>query len=338
MRQSTIRLPATAVRLAELTFPSDRVQIHRTRLAYIHLDNVLHFSKIDRDGRVDGYVAAWLPQELALLFLHGGEVVTAARFTDVGREVAPIAVVLRDIEEETERGELAFCDAPLEQLVWMYHSCAAPAAPRFANLRKPEDLFPVLQAERYTGVLELIAGGNVSYLRFDGGRFANGFFAGKAANATVAQHVERMFRPGPGGEPATLTGSVFPVATELPGQASVPMLQSYRELFWRLVEAAEREVPGQAKQRATKARDALLGAHPSLGALSRPLDQEATEIVTTPADATRALANWCRQLLQELEVVAPGIAPTVLRDATREQRFVLQKAGFYEQVPWAVRW
>jgi hypothetical protein len=338
MRQSTIRLPATPVRLAELTFPSERVQIHRTRLAYIHLENVLHFSKIDRDGRVDGYVAAWLPQELALLFLRGGEVVNAARFTDEGREVAPISAVLRDVEAEVERGEMAFCDAPVEQLAWMYQSCAAPAEPRFTNLRKPEDLFPVLQSEKFTGVLELIAGGKVSYLRFDGGRFANGFFAGKAADVTVAQHVEGLFRPGPKGEPAVLTGSVFQAARDLPGQASDALLQSYRELFWRLVEIAEREVPGQARQRSLKAKDALQGAHPSLAALSQPLDHEPVELVTTPQDATRALAAWCRQLLQDLEVIAPGVAPTVLRDATREQRFVLQRAGFYEQVPWAVRW
>ena len=28
----------------------------------------------------------------------------------------------------------------------------------------------------------------------------------------------------------------------------------------------------------------------------------------------------------------------VLRDATREHRFVLQKAGFYERLPWTVNW
>ena len=338
MRHSTVRLTTTGVRLADLTFPSDRVQIHRTRLAYIHLDNLLHFSKIDRDGRVDGYVAAYLPDELALLFLRGGEVTNAARFTTEGREVAPIGAVLRDIRDEVERGELAFCDASMEQLAWMYQSCAAPAQPRFTDLSKPEDLFPVLQQERYAGVLELIAEGQLSYLRFNDGRFASGYYAGKSANATVAQHIERMFRPAIAGERVRLTGSVFPLATELPEQASGAMLQSYRELFWRLMEIAEREAPGQVTQRAMKARDALLAAHPALEALSQPLDREARELVTTPTDVTRALANWCRQLLQELEIVAPGVAPTVVKEATREQRFVLQKAGFFQQLPWTVSW
>jgi len=338
MRQSTVRFAATAIRLADVTFPSDRVQIHRTRLAYIHLDNLLHFSKIDRDGRVDGYVAAYLPDELAVLFLRSGEVVTAARITQEGRAVASIGAVLRDIREEVERGELAFCDAPLEQLAWMYQSCASPASLRFADLSKPEELFPVLQQERYTGVLELIAEGRLSYLRFDNGRFANGYYAGKPANLTVAQYLESLFRPASGGEPVRLMGSVFPIATDLPEQASSAMLQSYRELFWRLVDFAEREAPGQVAQRAMKARDALIGAHPALEALSQPLDREAQELVTTPTDVTRALANWCRQLLQELEIVAPGVAPIVVKEATREQRFVLQKSGFYQQLPWTVSW
>ena len=338
MRQSTVRLSATAIRLAELAFPSDRVQIHRTRLVFIHLDNLLHFSKIDRDGRVDGYVAAYLPDALALLFLRRGEVVTAARITDHGREVAPIGAVLRDIRDEAERGELAFCDAPLEQLAWMYQSCAAPASLRFADLRKPEHLFPLLQQERYTGVLELIAGGNVSYLRFENGRFSKGYFAGKSPNTTVAQHIESLFRNAPGGETGPLMGSVFPVAADLPDQAPSAMLQTYRELFWRIVDVAEREVPGQVATRVMKARDALLSAHPALEALSRSLDNPPVELVTSPSDLTRALANWCRELLQALEIVAPGVAPIIVKDATREQRFVLQRAGFYQQVPWTVSW
>ena len=134
MRQSTIRLPATSIRLADLSFPSDRVQIHRTRLAYIHLDNLLHFAKIDRDGRIDGYVAAYLPNEVALLFMRRGELITAARMTEMGREIVPISAVLRDIKAEVERGELAFCDATIEQLSWMYQSCAEPAAPKFPQV------------------------------------------------------------------------------------------------------------------------------------------------------------------------------------------------------------
>ncbi len=91
MRLSAVRLAESKVRLADLMFPSQRVQIHRTRLAFIHLDNLLHFAKIDRDGRVDGYVAAYLPDSVAVLFFKRGEVMTAVAFTEAGRTVVSIA-------------------------------------------------------------------------------------------------------------------------------------------------------------------------------------------------------------------------------------------------------
>src|SRR5882672_2971350 len=67
MRASTARLTNSPVRLADLQFPQVNRQIHRTRLAFVHLDNLLAFAKRDRDGRVDGYVAAYLPDECLLL-------------------------------------------------------------------------------------------------------------------------------------------------------------------------------------------------------------------------------------------------------------------------------
>ena len=78
MRASTARLMNSPVRLADLTFPQVSRLIHRTRLAFIHLDNLLAFAKRDRDGRVDGYITAHLPDECLLLFFRKGEAVNAA--------------------------------------------------------------------------------------------------------------------------------------------------------------------------------------------------------------------------------------------------------------------
>src|SRR3989440_7581774 len=75
MRASTARLMNSAVRLADLTFPQVNRLIHRTRLAFIHLDNLLAFGKRDRDGRVDGYITAHLPDECLLVFFRKGEAV-----------------------------------------------------------------------------------------------------------------------------------------------------------------------------------------------------------------------------------------------------------------------
>ncbi len=338
MRLSAVRLAATKVRLADLTFPSLRVQIHRTRLAFIHLDHLLNFAKIDRDGRVDGYVAAYLPDEVAILLFKRGEVMNAVAFTEAGRAVVPIASVLRDLRQELERGELTFCDAPLEQLAWMYHSCAGPLESKFVDAARPETIFPALKHERFTGVLELIANGLVSYLRFDAGRFERGYFAGKADGTTIAQHVEAMFRPGPDGAMPEVVASVFRPDGELPEQASPALIQSYRELFWRILAVAEQHVPGEARQRGLKVRDALAKASAPLGAIGTPVEQDVPELVAEPGQLTRALADWTRQVLHQLEIIAPGVAPRVVKEATREHRFVLQRAGFYEGLPWTVSW
>lgn len=338
MRLSAVRLAETKVRLADLMFPSQRVQIHRTRLAFIHLDNLLHFAKIDRDGRVDGYVAAYLPDSVAVLFFKRGEVVTAVAFTEAGRTVVSMASVLRDMEKEMERGELAFCDAPMEQLVWMYHSCAGPREPKVVDAKDPGTIFPALQHEHFSGVLELISDGKVSYFRFTDGRFVNGYFSGKAEQSTIAQHVESLFRPGADGARPQVAASVFRPDGELPEQASPAMIQSYRELFWRILAVAEQQVPGEANQRGVKLRDALAKGAGPLGAVGAPLDREPLEVIARPDQLTQGLADWTRQLLQQLEIIAPGVAATIVRDATREHRFVLQKAGFYKTLPWTVSW
>lgn len=338
MRLSAVRLAETKVRLADLMFPAARVQIHRTRLAFIHLDNLLHFAKIDRDGRVDGYLGAYLPDEVAILFFKRGEVMTAVAFTEAGRSAVPIGSVLREMREEMERGELAFCDAPMEQLGWMYHSCAGTREPKFVDPQHPENLFPALQHERFTGVLELISNGLVSYFRFDDGRFVNGYFSGKAEQATIGQHVESLFRPGPDGTRPSVAASVFKPEGELQEQASPAMIQSYRELFWRILAVAEQQVPGEARQRGVKVRDALARGAGPLGAIGTPLEQEAPEMVTRPEQLTQGLADWTRQLLHQLEIIAPGVAPAIVKEATREHRFVLQKAGFYQTLPWTVSW
>src|SRR5713101_6717283 len=102
MRASTARLMNSPVRLADLVFPQTHRLIHRTRLAFIHFDNLL-------------------------LFFRKGEAVNAASLHTAGRQVITIGEGLRRMRAEMERGELAYCQAPMEQLAWMYQCCAAPA-------------------------------------------------------------------------------------------------------------------------------------------------------------------------------------------------------------------
>src|SRR5438094_749816 len=128
MRASTARLMNSPVRLADLTFPQVNRLIHRTRLAFVHLDNLLAFAKRDRDGRIDGYITAYLPEECLLLFFRKGEAVNAASLHTGGRQVITITEALKRMRAEVERGELAYCAAPMAQLAWLYQSRAAPRA------------------------------------------------------------------------------------------------------------------------------------------------------------------------------------------------------------------
>ncbi len=338
MRRSSALLAHTPVRLSELTFPHDRVHVFRTRLVFIHLDNLLHFAKIDRDGRVDGYVVAYLPDEVVILLLLDGEVVSAVGFAEAGRGVLPLATALRRVREEPERGELVFCDAPLKQIAWMYGSCAAPAIPRPLDPKQPEKLIGELETEHYTGLLEMIVDGRVQYLRWEDGACVDGFFTEDAADKPVVDRVRQLLLPdASGGLPVVAVGQ-YPLFAKVPVQASPAMLQIYRELFWSIATETERKAPNMGMKRAYRLRDSLATIHGSLTAIGRPLDRDPAEISDTEEQLTFALSDWALQLLEELDVVSPGAAPTVLKEATKEHRFLLQKTGFYTRLPWSVTW
>src|ERR1041385_261621 len=176
MRASPARLMNSPVRLADLTFPQVNRLIHRTRLAVIHLDNLLAFAKRHPDGRVDGYIAAYLPEECLLLFFRKGEAVNAASLHTSGREVVTITEALKRMRAEVERGELAYSAAPMEQLAWMYQSCAAPVEMKTVDASNPGAFFAAFAKDKVSGILELMSNARVSYVRFDKGRYHSGYF------------------------------------------------------------------------------------------------------------------------------------------------------------------
>ncbi len=338
MRASTARLMNSPVRLADLTFPQVNRLIHRTRLAFIHLDNLLAFGKRDRDGRVDGYITAHLPDECLLVFFRKGEAVNAASLHPSGRHVVTITEALKRMRAEVERGDLAYCAAPMEQLAWMYQSCAVPLQPRAVDAGSPGALFPALQQEQVTGVLELISDGRVSYARFEAGRFAGGYYCDKPEEQPVGKFFEAQFHSGSGGAAPAISAVVFPPVAELPQQAPNALINTYRELYWRIVDEVEKEFPGEAKRRAQKVSAGILEQHQAIGILSAARGAETPDAVVQPEELAAALMDWSRQLLQGVEVIMPGTAPKILREATREHRYVLQSAGFYGQLPWPVTW
>jgi hypothetical protein len=226
----------------------------------------------------------------------------------------------------------------MEQLAWTYASCVAPPKRRPVDAAQPTSLFPALRNELFTGVLEFISNGRITYFRFEDGKFINGYYCGKSDALTVPQYVESLFQPDAEGLRPQIAASVFPPMSEIPEQAPPAMIETYRDLFWRIAEAAEQELPGEALKRSYKLRDSLAGTHAPLPVIGTPRDRESAPLVTTAEQLTYALADWALQLLEQLEIMSPGSAEKVLREATREQRFVLQKAGFYAKLPWAVHW
>src|SRR5262245_7042292 len=156
-------MPANA---AQLRYPVGRVLLGRTKLAYVHLRNLISDAKRDRTAKVAGYVAIWLPEEFILLFLREGEVVNAIRVGARGAEAKAIASALARIPSWPEFGEIAFHEAPPEQLVCMYHTLLNPPTAWPAELvaGDPRVLFPHLREQRFTGVVEVVNRDTVNYL------------------------------------------------------------------------------------------------------------------------------------------------------------------------------
>src|SRR3954451_4693656 len=111
--------------LAGLRYPFTRVLLPRTRLAYVHLRNLLTDAKRDRSARGSGYVAVLLPEELVVLYLRRGELVNATHHD--GHSFQPIAIgpAVEMVPAEPEYGEVTFCEAEEEQLACMYASQTA---------------------------------------------------------------------------------------------------------------------------------------------------------------------------------------------------------------------
>jgi hypothetical protein len=338
MRASSARLLQTSVRLFDLVFPTTGLMIARTRLAFIHLDNVLSFAKRDRDGRVDAWMAGYLPDELILLFFQRGEVVNAASLRPDGRQVIAIGEALRRLRAEGERGELSFGRAPLEQLAWMFAGCAGPAKVRFVDERQPDELFKVFALEQFSGVVEFISNGRVNYFRFVEGKYTGGYCYDRAEGTPVAQYVESLFHPGPDQLPPAIVVSEIPMLSEIPQQALPAQVKLYREIHTRVLAAVEQELPVEGMRKHQRISGALRTEHPGIELLTAPEYGAEPVIAVTSGELTATLAAWSAHLLQEVDVAAPGAAVRVLRDATREHRFVLQAAGFYDRLPWRVTW
>lgn len=317
---------------AALRFPYSRVLLPRTRLAYIHLRNLLNDAKRDRTAKVSGYVTVSLLDELLILYLLDGESANATLRDAHGSRVLSIAAALEKVPTEPEYGEICFHEADDEQLACMFatHTTMPERWPESLTPVDPQSLFPYLASTTFDGFVEIVANENVNYLVFRNGAVARTFLT-SAPHGTIVDRVSKLFaREGRIGD---LQVTRWGIPDPLPVQAPTALVHAYRELVTsivaRLVELGQAEAPAIAEQ----ARVSLSAAHPVLEGFS--VGGKPTKDATADASAvTAAVAAWLRETLWSASDHDANPPDAIFRELTWDRRHIFQSAGLFDQVPW----
>ena len=323
-------MPAT---VAGLHYPTLRTLLPRTRLAYVHLRNLLGDAKRDRSARVSGYVAIWLPEEFLVLYLQRGELVNACIHD--GQSFQPIAIgaAVDKVPAEPEYGEITFSEAEDEQLSCMFASQTTEPEPFPAELRSsdPTALFPYLISCSYDGMVEIVAEGAVNYLLFYNGQVTTAYLS-NSARGTLVERVGRLFER----ERLALHVSVkrWGVPQPLPVQAPTGLVRAYRDLTTSLVLRLVAEGRESAPAIAEHARQMLVSAHPALEGFS--FNGRPPRAVVADANAlTVGVAALINELMWTAGDQEDGGGPeTILRELTHERRHLFQSAGLFERMSW----
>jgi len=320
--------------VAGLRYPYSRVMLPRTRLAYIHLKNLLTDAKRDRSARLSGYVAVWLPEEFLVLYMQRGEVVNATVMDAKGWRAVAISSALERIPAEPEYGEICFHEAEDDQLASMFAAQTVTAEPWPAELQvtDPAALFPFLMSIMFDGTVEIMSEGSVNYLVFRAGAVDRAFLSFQATGSIV-ERVAKLFAPGSKVEQGKFRrwGAVEP----LPVQAPPALVQAYRELsnalVQRLVAAGRDSAPAIAEQ----ARQNLAKKHPELDSFS--IGKKPTrEPIADTAKLTTAVASWLSEVMWAAADHEGAPPADMLKELTWERRHMFQSAGFYDLMPWKV--
>ena len=320
--------------VAGLRFPYARVLLPRTRLAYIHVRNLLTDAKRDRSARVSAYVAVWLPEEFVVFYLLRGEVVNATIKDARTARAVGIATALERIPSEPEYGDICFHEADEQQLACMFTSQSRPDEPWSPGMKvtDPAELFPYLNAVAFDGMMEIVAEDTVNYLVFNNGAVQRAFLSTTHHGTTVDRVAKLFAREGKAeGTQVRRWSGLEP----LPTQAPPALLQAYRELTAGLVERLVADGREGAPAIAEQARQNLMAQHPPMGGFSfngRPTD----DVIADTPELTAAVGAWLKEVLfagTDLEASSPE---AVLHDLTWGRRHMFQSAGLYERLPWKV--
>jgi hypothetical protein len=319
---------------ASLRFPYSRVLLPRTRLAYIHLRNLLTDAKRDRAARISGYVAVSLPDELVMLYLVGGEVANATvRLAHSARPVA-IASALELVPHEPEYGEICFHEAEQEQLACMFATHAIPTEPWPAGMspQDPAALFPYLMSTTFDGFVEIIANEGANYLIFRNGAVVRAYLAMPAQGRLVDRVAQLFNREGRSSE---LRVARWGVPGPLPVQAAPALVQAYRELASTLVRRLAEAGRAGAPDLAERARQTLVATHPVLDCFAFD-GRETTEPLSDTRGLTAGVAAWIREVMWTAADQEAAPPDALFRELTWDRRHMFQSAGLFDQMPWKV--
>ena len=318
--------------VAGLRYPRTRVLLPRTRLAYVHLRNLLTDAKRDRSARVSGYVAVWLPEEFLVLYLQQGELVNAC--VHDGKSFQPLAIgaAVEKVPNEPEYGEICFHEADDDQLACMYASQTLAPEPWPPELRttQPSGLFPYLMAHTVDGLVEIAAEGDVNYLKFKHGAAHTAYLAG-AHEGSLVERVGRLFERDR--RALHVVVRRWPEPAPLPVQAPTGLVQAYRDLATSLVLRLVADGRESAPAIAEHARQTLLTAHPPLEGFS--FNGRTPRAVVADADAvTNAVAALVNEVLWTASDQEGHGPETILRELTHERRHLFQSAGLFDRLSW----
>jgi hypothetical protein len=320
---------------ATLRFPHERVLLHRTRLAYAHLRNLLTDAKRDRAARVYGYVVVWLPEELLLLFLQEGEVVNTTASPD-GHHFRALAITeaLAKVPSAAEFGEICFHQCEDEQLATMYWSQVHEPVPWPSELDVHDTpaVLGFLLATMHDGVVEVRADGGLNYGIVRNGRVERGFFSDAGVGAADAR-LSVLLTASRGASAARL----WPVPPPLPVQPAPALIQAYRELMAGVVRRLVADGVVGAPDVAEHARNLLCERHAALERLSLAHPSRRDPVTETPA-LTAAIGAWLGEILWAAappEGTTPG---RLIGELTHQRRHMFQSAGLFDALPWKVEW
>jgi hypothetical protein len=323
-------------------YPHTRVLLPRTRLAYVHLRNLLSDAMRDRGARVSGYVAIWLPEELIVLYMLGGELVNATSCDAKGSRAVSIARALERVPPEPEYGEICFSAADDEQLDCMFATQTLPAVawPERIAVTDPAVLFPYLGATTFDGLIEVILVDTASYLIFVNGMVERSYIGGDSrghghshSSHTPTETIGRLFTHAKPGELKIRRWAAIPA---IGVQAPPALVQAYKDLAASLIGTLVAGGRTSAPAIAEHARQALLDAHPVLDGIALSDRPARTDMVVDTQTLTTGMAAWVREVMWTAVDHDSTTPEQLLRDLTWERRHMFQSAGLYEQIPWKV--